>query len=215
MSKISLERIRELEANIEKNVQNANGTWFGNSVSFHRYCWVDEDYERQEPGNFAACSADLCRVVVWLLQPCTLSVAPTPVWSTATIFDPRIWTPLRNVRSALQVLNSSEPGGRKIPLLAVGALPLLPGRPGQFVHEWEGYQQRMCACESFWFEGYRLPNRSLFVSEGRVRGRKGGAPVRPGLLHQNRFQAAHLPSHPRPDPSAAERSALPMSLSPS
>lgn len=38
MSKTSLERIRELEANIEKNVQNANGTQLGNLVSFHRYC---------------------------------------------------------------------------------------------------------------------------------------------------------------------------------
>ena len=51
MSKTSLERIRELEANIEKNVQNANGTWFGNLVSFHRYCWVDEDNEWQYSGN--------------------------------------------------------------------------------------------------------------------------------------------------------------------
>lgn len=51
MSKTSLERIRELEANIEKNVQNANGTWLGNLVSFHRYCWVDEDNEWQHSGN--------------------------------------------------------------------------------------------------------------------------------------------------------------------
>lgn len=45
------------------------------------------------------CFTYLFRTAVWLSLPCTLFVAPTSVWSTAIIFDQRIWTPLRNVFS--------------------------------------------------------------------------------------------------------------------
>lgn len=51
--------------------------------------------------RFVVCFAYLFRTAVWLSLPCTLFVAPTPVWSTATIFDQRIWTPPRNVFSTV------------------------------------------------------------------------------------------------------------------